>query len=116
MVALWLSSSIALKYALSLLGLGWDFCVAVLFVSGLLSQHGAVLRASRQLMEREKTLPNEWVRQFPLFVASRLGPNDPRATIQTSTDTYYEAFWGLLLLALGFLVQAAAQALPERTV
>jgi hypothetical protein len=92
-------------------GLFWDFFGAVLWGVGLLVQYMAGYRGTEQLMRREKAMPTIWVRRFPLWVAFRLGSDEVEYTQDNPIDSYSHIFWGLLLLALGFVLQVVGQIL-----
>jgi hypothetical protein len=72
----------------------------------------ATFRISRDLLEREKAISREWVRRFPLWVAFHLEPKEPRGQ-ETTVENYGDVFWGRLLLALGFAMQAVSLLLPS---
>ncbi len=86
-------------------GLTLDILGATLLVSGLLWTHMAAFRATRKLMEVQGATPRGWGNRIALRIAWWVGYRDVRATEPTLTGDYVDAFWGLMLLALGFLGQ-----------
>jgi hypothetical protein len=111
LAVLWLARVVTLKTGRSLAGLFWDFFGAIILGFGLLLQHMTVFRIAKDLMEQEGQVPKDWVHRFPVKIAFRLGSQDSNYTGETSTDSYGDIFWGLLLLALGFVLQVVSQIL-----
>jgi hypothetical protein len=105
----WFTGLMTDRPALALLGACWEFLGALTLVATLLFHQLGLLRLQKQLYEREKAIPTEWVRRFPFWVASRFGPKEPPEGQEPPIESYATLFWGTLLLVFGFLMQAVSQ-------
>jgi hypothetical protein len=98
------------KNSVALLGLCWDIVGAFLLGGGLLSRHMAVYRiGGKDYSIREQAYPADWLSRIALNFAFCFGSKDARATQSFSIDEYVTTFFGMLLLAFGFVLQALSQ-------
>jgi hypothetical protein len=94
-----------------LLGLLLDIVGVGLFSVGEVANMAALahtlgVQPGTSLYEQLPHMP--WYRRIPLRLAARHRPSDPRSLDSPLMETFPPKFWGLVLIILGFLLQAMA--------
>src|SRR5262245_17305922 len=87
-------------------GLTLDVLGALLLAVGLLWQHMAYSRAAQELLKHgAEGAPPGIAARAAVWFGVHFGSPDVRATSPGCVESYVELFWGVVLLALGFVGQ-----------
>ena len=89
-------------------GLLMDITGASLLIISIMSRPATYFRIAKGLVRGDRTFFQWWVRDFPLALAATFGSKDARDSQPSMEEDLKDNVWGLLLLVLGFGLQALA--------
>jgi hypothetical protein len=89
-------------------GLLIDITGASLLIISIMSRPATYFRITKGLVRGDRTFLQWWVRDFPLALAATFGSKDTRDSQPSMEEDLKDNVWGLLLLLLGFGLQALA--------
>ena len=89
-------------------GLLMDITGASLLIISIMSRLATYFRIAKGLVRGDRTFFQWWVRDFPLALAATFGSKDARGSQPSMEEDLKDNVWGLLLLLLGFGLQALA--------
>jgi hypothetical protein len=73
-----------------------------------MSRPATYFRIAKSLVRGDRTFFQWWVRDFPLALAATFGSKDARDSQPSMEEDLKDNVWDLLLLVLGFGLQALA--------
>jgi hypothetical protein len=89
-------------------GLLMDITGASLLIISIMSRPPAYFRIAKGVVRGDRTFFQWWVRDFPLALAATLGSKDAKDSQPSMEEDLKDNVWGLLLLLVGFGLQALA--------
>jgi hypothetical protein len=89
-------------------GLLMDITGASLLIISIMSRPPTYFRIAKGVVRGDRTFFQWWVRDFPLALAATLGSKDAKDSQPSMEEDLKDNVWGLLLLLVGFGLQALA--------